>query len=671
MIDDSKLAPPPPALPPASLLAPPPPTSPDRGDAPAVDLAAHVQVQALRGFMLGTLPAGEVQQVLRHLLAGCLQCQAQAREVWNLDPPAIAAVLELSGGLAVQSAGGEGEAPAEMSATTANIASIAITATTATTAMAALTAVGSLGAPGPLALPRSFAELGSVAAASVRRGGFSRLDRAVNGMAGTTGATGPTRGRAALVRQEEPIRRRPGLAAGGAASAPSTLSPQPAATSHNTSYDQVLDRVFSRVTPAEAAIEASRRRGRELFEELMQHPPTRQGLLVRNSARFSDRFLCEELLNASRDEVFRDGTGSAHLARLAVEISGRILAARQAAQRDRQDRPEPLPTPASALALPALPANTTADDVEGAHDAFALCPAGDLALLAGLAARAHAQFGNALRVLTDMDAAGKAFEAAEAQLVAYPSIGPLDKARVLDLQASFYLGLRQLETSARLLDRVIAIYGRLGQRGLLGRALNLKAIVLGHQGDLRGRLALLQRALNLIDPQTDARWFLAVRHNIIVTLLADGCPREAFALLFHTRPLYLKMGDRWSLLRLRWVEGQVAHGMNRLDQAEAAYREVSEAFVEGGHAYDAALASLDLAVILAQQGKTAEMRLLAHQMVSFFEARQLHREAMAAYLVFCDAARADQAGLNLVREVSSFLQQARNAPSMRFTPSKT
>ncbi len=671
MIDDSKLASPPPALPPASLLAspPPPPTSPDREDAPAVDLAVHVQVQALRGFMLGTLPAGEVQQVLRHLLAGCLPCQAQAREVWNLDPPAIAAVLELSGGLAVQGADGTVEAPAELSAIPANVANIAITATAATTAMAALTAAGSLSAPGPLALPRAFAELGSVAAASVRRGGFSRLDRAVNGTAGATGATGPTRARAALVRQDEPIRRRPGLAAAGAANAPSIPSPQPAATSHNTSYDQVLDRVFSRVTPAEAVIEASRRRGRELFEELMQHPPTRQGLLVRNSARFSDRFLCEELLNASRDEVFRDGTGSAHLAQLAVEISGRILAARQAVQRDRQDRPEPLPT----SALAALPAMTTADDIDGdcAHDAFALCPAGDLALLAGLAARAHAQFGNALRVLTDMDGAGKAFEAAEAQLVAYPSIGPLDKARVLDLQASFYLGLRQLETSARLLDRVIAIYGRLGQRGLLGRALNLKAIVLGHQGDLKGRLALLQRALNLIDPQTDARWFLAVRHNIIVTLLADGCPREAFALLFHTRPLYLKMGDRWSLLRLRWVEGQVAHGMNRLDQAEAAYREVSEAFVEGGHAYDAALASLDLAVILAQQGKTAEMRLLAHQMVNFFEARQLHREAMAAYLVFCDAARADQAGLNLVREVSSFLQQARNAPSMRFTPSKT
>ncbi len=41
---------------------------------------------------------------------------------------------------------------------------------------------------------------------------------------------------------------------------------------------------------------------------------------------------------------------------------------------------------------------------------------------------------------------------------------------------------------------------------------------------------------------------------------------------------------------------------------------------------------------------------------------------MAAYLVFCGAARTEQAGLGLVKEVYSFLQQARNAPSMRFTP---
>src|SRR5262249_29690509 len=161
-----------------------------------------------------------------------------------------------------------------------------------------------------------------------------------------------------------------------------------------------------------------------------------------------------------------------------------------------------------------------------------------------------------------------------------------------------------------------------------------KATVLLHAGDAKGSMALLRRALELIDPHEDPRWFLIVRHNLILALVEDDQPREAFALLFHTRPLYLKMGDRMHLLRLRWVEGRVAQGLERLAQAEAAFREVRDAFVELGLRYDAAAASLDLASVLARQGRTRQMRELAQEVLVLFESGQIHREAMAALLVF-------------------------------------
>jgi hypothetical protein len=72
--------------------------------------------------------------------------------------------------------------------------------------------------------------------------------------------------------------------------------------------------------------------------------------------------------------------------------------------------------------------------------------------------------------------------------------------------------------------------------------------------------------------------------------------------------------------------------------------------------------------VLAEQGRTADMRQLAQEMLAVFESRQIHREAMAAFVVFCDAARKEQAGFRLVREVASFLEKARNAPGLRFTP---
>jgi tetratricopeptide (TPR) repeat protein len=411
-------------------------------------------------------------------------------------------------------------------------------------------------------------------------------------------------------------------------------APAPAAGSPNeAAYDPVLDRVFSRIALEEAGIEAARKRAGELFEELMQHPPARQQLLVHNSARFRDRMLCERLLAASHDEGFREPARSRQLARIAVAVAERVADAS-----------------AETAVESSIPAQSDA--------------------LAGLRARAWAQLGNALRIASDLEGAAAAFRSAEALLAAHPRLGLLDKARVLDLKASLCKDRRQFPEAARLLDRVIAIYQRLGQSNLTGRALAQKGMLLLHTRDREGCMALLRRALELIDPHENPRWHLVVRHNLISALVDDGKPREAFALLFHTRPLYLKMGDRMNLLRLRWLEGQVAQGLNRLEQAEAAYREVREAFVELEIEYDAALVSLDLATVLAQQGRATEMRGLAEEMLAFFESRQILPEAMAAFLVFCNAARMEQAGVALVQEVAAFLKEARHTPDLRFVPQR-
>ncbi len=402
---------------------------------------------------------------------------------------------------------------------------------------------------------------------------------------------------------------------------------------NETAYETVLDRVFSRIATEEAGIEEARRRADVLFEELMQHPPARQQLLVHNSARFRDRLLCERLLAASHDEGFREPARSEQLARIAVAVAERASESLEEAALESSS-----PAPSDALA--------------------------------GLQARAWAQLGNALRIQSEFDGAAVAFRSAEALLAAHPRLGLLDKARIFDLKASLCRDRRHFAEAARLLDRVITIYQRLGQSNLTGRALSQKATLQFCAGDREGCMVLLRRALELIDPQEDPRCYLNARHNLIVALADDGKPREAFALLFHTRPLYLKLGDRMNLLRLRWLEGTVAQGLHRLEQAETAFREVRGAFVELGLEYDAALVSLDLAMVFAQQGRATEMRQLAEEMLAFFESRQIRPEAMAAFLVFCNAARMEQAGLALVQEVAAFLKQARHTPDLRFVPTR-
>jgi hypothetical protein len=123
-----------------------------------------------------------------------------------------------------------------------------------------------------------------------------------------------------------------------------------------------------------------------------------------------------------------------------------------------------------------------------------------------------------------------------------------------------------------------------------------------------------------------------------------------------------------NLLRLRWLEGTVAFGLQRHEQAAVAFHEVREAFLDLGLDYDAALASLDLTEVYALQGRTADVRRLAEEMLEVFQSRDIHREALAALAVLQQAARLEQAGLVLVREVSSFLKKARTRPDLRFDP---
>jgi hypothetical protein len=89
-------------------------------------------------------------------------------------------------------------------------------------------------------------------------------------------------------------------------------------------------------------------------------------------------------------------------------------------------------------------------------------------------------------------------------------------------------------------------------------------------------------------------------------------------------------------------------------------------FLEEGNGYDAAMASLDLAHVYNQQGRTAELRQLAEELQLIFEAKDLHREARAALLLFQEAIRKERVTAKLIRELAAYLKRARLDPDLRF-----
>ena len=388
-------------------------------------------------------------------------------------------------------------------------------------------------------------------------------------------------------------------------------------------YDQVFDRVFSHIMGREEEIPRARAAAQRLLDELMgQTLPARRILLVANSPRFHNPFLCELLIEKAREAAFQDPAEALDLARLAV---------------------------------------TVAENLTGES-------CGSAEVRDGLWCKASAQVANAHRIAGRHDEAERVFHQIAPLLQEEGRIGLQDLARVLNLRASLHRDLRQFDRAAQLLDRVVGIYQKLGQWSLLGSALMQRSAICGEVGDLETEMSLLRRALDLMDQNEEPRNFLIARHNLILALNQCGRSREAFALLFHTRPLYFKVGGRMSLLRLRWLEGLVAVGLGRLEHAEVAFREVRDAYIELSLDYDAAMVSLELAGIYVRQSRTGDLLRLGEEMLEIFTARDIHREALQALAYFCSAARMEGVGMALVQDVSEFLKKAQYNPDLQFFP---
>ena len=66
------------------------------------------------------------------------------------------------------------------------------------------------------------------------------------------------------------------------------------------------------------------------------------------------------------------------------------------------------------------------------------------------------------------------------------------------------------------------------------------------------------------------------------------------------------------------------------------------------------------------QGRAADQRRLAREIIPLFVARDVHPEARAALALYCDAARAEGVSARLAREVADYLERAHGRPTLPF-----
>jgi hypothetical protein len=158
-----------------------------------------------------------------------------------------------------------------------------------------------------------------------------------------------------------------------------------------------------------------------------------------------------------------------------------------------------------------------------------------------------------------------------------------------------------------------------------------------------------------VEPGQDPRLLAYARYNLLACLIRSGREDEAERLLPEVRLLFRDLGQSVNQIRLRWAEGLIDLGMNRPGPAEAAFREVQREFLDRGMGYDAALVSLDLALLYAREGENVALKRLALELMPVFTSREIHREATAALLVFQHACEEERASTDLVRHLAAFL----------------
>jgi tetratricopeptide (TPR) repeat protein len=365
--------------------------------------------------------------------------------------------------------------------------------------------------------------------------------------------------------------------------------------------------------PPQAAPRAEdRQRAAELWRRLAELPEDQQLAVVRAAREFQAWALAELACEESLFQASRDLELAASLARLAREI---------------------------------------AEQIQG--------PEGWRHRIQGYAA---GHVANSLRVAGELKAADAVFE--KALRLWHAGSDPdevLDPGRLLDLEASLRRGQRRFAEALDLLEEALRV-GRCRERYLINKGFTLEVL-----GDYERAVEALLEAQPLVESSGDDRMSDILHHNLALSLTHLGRYAEAGELGSRVRARSGERGDELGFFRGIWLEGRIAAGLGRREEALRLLAQARAEFDRRDMSYDVALALLEEAVLLLEEGRTAEVKVLAGELSKVFESKGVHREALGALKLFKEAAEREEATAELARRVLGYLFRARHDEGLQFT----
>lgn len=289
-----------------------------------------------------------------------------------------------------------------------------------------------------------------------------------------------------------------------------------------------------------------------------------------------------------------------------------------------------------------------------------------------LRALAYAHLGHARRALGELASAGDAFDLG-AGLREGCTVSPAVEAEALALEALLERDRHRLAAAAAKLERAYLIF-KGGENGagdpeaadphLAGSALAHRAWCLYHLGRHEDAAALLVEAEGLVDEAREPRLLLGIRQGRVWSAIALGRLEAATALLPAAAELAGRAGDDGARLRLRRAEARIAAAEGRRGPAEEALRAALAELMERDRGIDGALALLDLAILLWNEGAGApEMAELGQQAFALFSARDVQKPGMSVLLLVQNACLEQRLTRELAEGLGRLLERERR-PSL-------
>jgi hypothetical protein len=147
-----------------------------------------------------------------------------------------------------------------------------------------------------------------------------------------------------------------------------------------------------------------------------------------------------------------------------------------------------------------------------------------------------------------------------------------------------------------------------------------------------------------------------LRFNLTVNLIHLGHFQKAQARLEDLRDRATLLANELDLVRVVWLDSRVAAGLGRIEEAELNLTQVRHEFHVRGLVYDEALVALEIARLLLGQGRTAKTRELALEVEPVLRSLGVEDEARRAVSLFWEAARREQATLELLERAIEALR---------------